>query len=79
MTITIPLSIEGSARECLIQLRDLADRVVVPTIFHGDCEPGIHAVEFDTDAVPGGLEAGVYMLHVVIGGEVSTYPLQYMP
>lgn len=78
-SITIPFSIEGSAKECLIQLRDLADRVVIAEIFHGTCQPGIHSVEFDPGKVSGGLDAGIYVLYVMIGNETESYPLQYMP
>lgn len=79
MSITIPVSIEGSEKECLIQLRDLADRIVIAEIFHGSRPPGVHVIEFDPDRVPGGLDAGIYILHVMIGNETETYPLQYMP
>ncbi len=79
MSITIPFSVEGSEKECLIQLRDLADRVVVTEIFRGNCLPGVHRVEFDPDGIPGGLDAGIYILHVMIGSDDETYPLQYMP
>ncbi len=75
--MTIPFSVEGTAKDCLIQLRDLADRVVIAEIFNGHCDPGVHTIEFDPGAVD--LEAGIYILHVVIGGEISTYPMQYMP
>ena len=77
MTIQIPFSVEGTAKDCLIQLRDLADRVVIAEIFNGRCEPGVHTVTFDPDTED--IEAGIYILHVVIGGELSTHPLQYMP
>lgn len=78
-SITIPFSVEGTEKECLIQLRDLADRVVIPEIFHGTCPPGVHSVEFSPDKVPEGLDAGIYVLYVMIGNETETYPLQYMP
>jgi|GEM_PF-2045837 len=78
-SITIPFSVEGSAKECLIQLRDLADRVVIADIFHGNCDPGVHVVEFDPDTAAQQLDAGIYILHVMIGSEIEAYPLQYMP
>ena len=52
-------------------------RVVIAEIFNGRCEPGVHTVTFDPDTED--IEAGIYILHVVIGGELSTHPLQYMP
>lgn len=78
-SITIPFSVEGTEKECLIQLRDLADRVVIPEIFRGTCAPGVHSVEFSPDKAPEGLDAGIYVLYVMIGNETETYPLQYMP
>lgn len=78
-SITIPFSVEGTEKECLIQLRDLADRIVIAEIFRGTCQPGVHKVEFSPGKVAGGLDAGIYVLYVMIGNETETYPLQYMP
>ena len=77
--ITIPFSVEDSTKECLIQLRDIVDNRVVADIFHGRCDPGVHAAQFDPQSVQGGLEAGYYALYVIIGDEVESYPVQYMP
>lgn len=79
MTIPIPFSVEDTPQECLIQLRDLADQNVIFEIFHGKCDPGIHTVTFDPDKVPGGMEAGIYILHLCIGNDTSIYPVQFMP
>jgi len=79
MRITIPLSVEGETSPCLVELRDLSDSTVIAEIYRGVCEPGSHNIDFDTDALDGSLDAGVYILHVSIGGTTSTYPVQYMP
>lgn len=79
MTITIPFSVEGESRECTIDLRDLSDTMVIAEIYRGIREPGAHSIEFDTEKLDGTLDAGIYILHVTIGGETSTYPVQYMP
>jgi hypothetical protein len=77
--MTIPFSVEESVKDCLIQIRDLVDQHVVADIFRGHCEPGVHAAEFDPQQVFGHLDAGYYALYVVIGDEIHTYPVQYMP
>jgi hypothetical protein len=79
MSITIPFSVEDSPKDCLIELRDLSGDVVITEIYHGFCEPGIHNVEFDPAKIQGGLEAGIYLLTVSMGGDSKSYPLQYMP
>lgn len=77
--MTIPFSVEGSAKDCLIQIRDLVDNRVIADIFHGRLEPGVHSAEFDPQEVFKGLDAGYYALHLLIGDEVESFPLQYMP
>lgn len=77
--MTIPFSVEDSTKDCVIQLRDLVDQHVVADIFEGRCEPGVHKAEFDPQKVFGGLDAGYYVLYVMIGDDVHTYPVQYMP
>lgn len=79
MKITIPFSVEGESRECRIELRDLSDTGIIAQIYDGVCEPGSHSVDFDTEALHGALDAGIYILHVTIGGKTATYPIQYMP
>jgi len=77
--MTIPFSVEDTAKDCVIQLRDLVDNRVVADIFHGRCEPGIHTAEFDPQEVLRNVDAGYYALYLIIGDEVHTYPVQYMP
>ncbi|HVZ38563.1 MAG: hypothetical protein JST22_02205 [Bacteroidetes bacterium] len=77
--MTIPFSVDGSEKECLIQIRDLVDNRVVADVFHGRCQPGVHSAEFDPKVVFDGLDAGYYALYLIIGDEVESYPLQYMP
>ncbi len=79
MTVTIPFSVEDTAQDCIIELRDLAQENVLAEIYHAYCEPGIHSVEFDPLAVEGGLEAGVYLISLTIGDHTEVHPLQYMP
>jgi hypothetical protein len=77
--MTIPFSVEDSAKDCLIQIRDLVGEQVIADIYHGHCEPGVHNAEFDPEQVFSELDAGFYALYVMIGDEVHTYPVQYMP
>lgn len=79
MKITIPFSVEGERQECRIELRDLSDANIIARIYEGVCDPGPHSVDFDTESLHGTLDAGIYILHVTIGGNTATYPVQYMP
>ncbi len=79
MSITIPFSVEDTPKDCLIQLRDLSGDYVITEIYHAQCQPGIHTVEFDPGKIHGGLEAGIYLLTVTMDGDLKSYPLQYMP
>ena len=79
MMMTIPFSVEDTGKDCVIQLRDLVDNRVVADIFHGYCEPGVHTAEFDPQEVLGDVDAGYYVLYLIIGEEVHSYPVQYMP
>jgi hypothetical protein len=79
MTITIPISVEGSTKECRIQLRDMTYHEVVAEIFHGTCEPGLQQIEFDTENLHGKVDAGIYIMQVTVGEDTITYPVQYMP
>jgi hypothetical protein len=79
MSLTIPISIEDKPSELVVELRSLVDGRLIAPIYHDNCQPGIHTIEFDPRSVPGGLEAGIYGLRVAIDGEAKVYPIQYMP
>jgi hypothetical protein len=79
MNITIPFSVEDTSKDCLIELRDLSGERIITQIFQGNCQPGIHSVEFDPGKIQGGLDAGLYLLTVSMGGDSKSYPFQYMP
>ena len=79
MTYTIPFSVEEESCLCRIELLDLSQQNVVAEIYHGECQPGTHSVEFDPSTINGGLEAGVYIIRLDIGDHSESYPFRYMP
>ena len=79
MTYTIPFSVEEKEQECAIELLDLSQQYVIAEIFRDRRGPGVYTVEFDPGTIHGGLEAGVYIIRLTIGGHSESYPLRYMP
>lgn len=79
MSYTIPFSVEEKTQECIVELLDLGQQEVIAEIFRKECAPGTHAVEIDPTQINGGLEAGVYIIRLTIGGDSEAYPFQYMP
>lgn len=78
-SISIPFSIEDQEQECIIELRDLSQREILAEIHRGTYGPGVHTVEFDPESMNLGIDAGVYLLTLTVGGERRVYPFQYMP
>ena len=78
MTITIPIAIDNHSKECTVELLTLDGQRLVE-MFSGNLAPGVHSIEYDPGAAPEMIEAGVYILRLVVDGHAETYPIQYMP
>jgi hypothetical protein len=78
MTITIPIAIDNHSKECTVDLLTLDGQQIIE-MFSGHLAPGVHSIEYDPSASSEGIEAGVYILRLVVDGHTETYPIQYMP
>lgn len=78
MPISFPVSIENHPKECQAELLTLDGQTIVE-MFRGHLAPGIHTIEYDPESAPDGIEAGLYVLRLIVDGHVETWPIQYMP
>ena len=78
MTISIPIAIEHHPKDCQAELLTLDGQPIVE-MFRGYLPPGIHSIDYDPESAPEGIEAGLYILRLIVDGHVETWPIQYMP